>query len=291
MGINPKYPVYIVSRKRADSRLTSRAFERLGVPYRIVIDAPEYDDYAAVIDPKKILIMPERYREEYDPFDYLGDTKAKGPGCARNFCWDHSIGEGFARHWVFDDNVKEFYRYHKNVFMKVTDGTIFRVMEDFVDRYTNVAIAGLQYFMFISRKQKRPPISMNTRIYSMLMINNTIPYRWRGRYNEDTDLSLRVLKDGWCTVEFNAFVGDKINTQVIKGGNTEQFYSKEGTLPKSQMQVAMHPDVSKLVWKFNRWHHTVDYSPFKNNKLIRKAGVEIPDEPNNYGMRISRRKV
>jgi len=28
------------------------------------------------------------------------------------------------------------------------------------------------------------------------LIRNDIPYRWRAKYNEDTDLSLRVLKDG-----------------------------------------------------------------------------------------------
>lgn len=32
----------------------------------------------------------------------------------------------------------------------------------------------------------------------------------------------------------------------------------------------MHPDVSELVWRFRRWHHVVDYSPFKNNPLILK---------------------
>jgi hypothetical protein len=53
------------------------------------------------------------------------------------------------------------------------------------------------------------------------------------------------------------------------------------------MQVAMHPDVSKLVWKFGRWHHVVDYSPFKQNKLILKDGISIPKEPNEYGMRLT----
>ena len=62
------------------------------------------------------------------------------------------------------------------------------------------------------------------------------------------------------------------------------FYKNEGTLPKSQMLVDMHPDVTKLVWRFNRWHHQVNYKPFKNNKLIKKEGLIIPDGINNYGM-------
>ena len=51
-------------------------------------------------------------------------------------------------------------------------------------------------------------------------------------------------------------------TQKIKGGNTDEFYETEGTLPKSKMLEEMHPDVAKVVWKFNRWHHQVDYSGF-----------------------------
>jgi hypothetical protein len=123
--------------------------------------------------------------------------------------------------------------------------------------------------MFIAAKQKYPPFVLNTRIYSCNFIRNDIPYRWRGRYNEDTDLSLRILKDGWCTVQFNVFIQKKINTQKIAGGNTKEFYAEEGTLPKSKMQVKLHPDVSKLVIRFNRWHHHVDYRQFKYNKLKR----------------------
>jgi hypothetical protein len=147
-------------------------------------------------------------------------------------------------------------------------------------------MAGPNYQMFVSRKDKGiPPYIINTRIYSCNFIRNDMPYRWRGRYNEDTDLSLRMLKDGWCTIQFNAFLQNKISTQIIKGGNTAEFYSKEGTLPKSQMQVALHPDCSTLVWKFNRWHHYVDYKRFKQ-KLIRKDGLIIEDKINNYGMKL-----
>jgi hypothetical protein len=110
--------------------------------------------------------------------------------------------------------------------------------------------------------------------------------RWRGRYNEDTDLSLRVLKAGLCTIQFNAFLQEKATTQTMAGGNTEEFYSKEGTLPKSKMLEHLHPDVAKVVWKFNRWHHKVNYQPFKRNKLKLKDGLAIPSGVDNYGMKL-----
>jgi len=285
--MNPKYPIYIVSKNRSDTRFTSKALEKMNVPYHIIIEASDRDKYSAVIDKQKILILPEKYLDEYDTFDDLGRTKSTGPGAARNFAWDHSVKRGAERHWVMDDNIVGFMRWNNNLQLYVVTGAYFRAMEDFVDRYKNVAMAGPNYFMFAARKTKAPPFITNTRIYSCNLVKNNLPYRWRGRYNEDTDLSLRMLKDGWCTIQFNAFLQHKITTQAVKGGNTADFYQKEGTLPKSKMQVDMHPDVSKLVWKFNRWHHHVDYRPFKKNKLIKKDNIIIPKEPNNYGMALT----
>ena len=286
--MNPKYPLYIVSKGRWESRKTSNALEKMNVPYYIVVEEQEFGQYASVISEDKILILDKQYQRDYDTCDDLGDTKSKGPGAARNFCWQHSIDKGYDWHWVMDDNIINFRRLNNYEKIQVLNGTIFHAMEEFCLRYKNVAMAGPNYTMFAysADPSKVPPYYLNTRIYSCNLIRNDIPFRWRGRYNEDTILSLDILKAGWCTIQFNAFLQHKIRTQSIKGGNTEEFYSKEGTLPKSQMQVAMHPDVSRLVWKFGRWHHHVDYRPFKKNKLIRKEGIEIPQGVNNYGMEL-----
>ena len=63
-------------------------------------------------------------------------------------------------------------------------------------------------------------------------------------------------------------------------------YNALGTVNKSQMLVDMHPDVARMVWRYGRWHHHVDYSPFKVNQLRFKPGIEIPKGVNNYGMKL-----
>jgi len=284
--MNPDYPIYIVSKGRWESRLTSKALERINVPYKIIVEEQEKDLYASVISEEKILVLPKNYLQEYETCDELGNTKGVGPGAARNFAWQHSIEMGAKRHWVMDDNIASFNRLNRNLMCKVSSGTIFRASEDFVDRYENVAIAGFNYDFFAKAKEQIPPFVLNTRIYSLLLIKNDLPFRWRGRYNEDTDLSLRVLKAGMCTVQFNAFLQEKATTQTLKGGNTDEFYAKEGTLPKSQMIADLHPDVAKVVWRFNRWHHHVDYRAFKKNKLQRIKNIYIPDVVNNFGMKL-----
>jgi len=200
------------------------------------------------------------------------------------------MSSGAKCHWVLDDNIAAFGRLNRNLYVIVSSGTIFKCAEDFVDRYENVAISGFNYDHLAKAKTIIPPFVLNTRIYSCLLIKNDVPYRWRGRYNEDTDLSLRALKDGLCTVQFNAFLQEKATTQTIKGGNSEEFYDKEGTFKKSKMIEDMHPDVASVVWRFNRWHHHVNYKRFKLNKLVRKKGLVVPKGVNNYGMVITKIK-
>lgn len=286
LAMKNKYPNYIVSKNRWDNCKTGELFERLGMDYHIVVEEDQYDKYAEYYDKNKLIILDPTYLDNYETFDDLGDTKSKGPGAARNFAWDHSIKTYNSKwHWVWDDNIYDIHRLTHNKKISTRTLSWFRAQEEFADRYENVAIAGPNYTKFCKATDAVPPVVFNTRIYSCLMIRNDIPYRWRGRYNEDTDICLRVLKDGWCTIQFNAFLQDKATTQKIDGGNTEEFYSHEGTLPKSQMLKDMHPDVTEVVWKFNRWHHHVDYRPFKDNLLKKCENIEYPDDP-EYGMRL-----
>jgi hypothetical protein len=136
-----------------------------------------------------------------------------------------------------------------------------------------------------------PPLVLNTRIYSMTLINTALPYRWRGRYNEDTDICLRALKDGWATIQFNAFLGDKATTMTMKGGNTDAVYNTgDHRREFAESLKSQHPDVVEVVWKYDRWHHQVDYSPFKRNELRMRADVKPTGGDYEYGM-VLRRKA
>lgn len=281
-----RFPIYIVSKGRHDTRMTARYLDAMHVEYLMIVEAQELELYAAKMPREKLLVLDRSYQDRYETCDALGDTKSKGPGAARNFAWDHAIARGAEWHWVMDDNIQGFYRLNRNTKIQLGDGTCFKAMEDFCLRYTNLVMAGPNYESFAARRQKHPPFVANTRIYSCNLIRNNIPFRWRGRYNEDTDLSLRILKAGFCTVQFNAFLQNKIATQTVPGGNHADFYEKEGTAPKSRMLYELHPDVTRLVRRWDRDHHYVDYSGFRRNRLIKREGVEIAQGVDEFGMQI-----
>ena len=280
----PKFPIYIVSKGRWKRRPTANTLELMGVKYYIIVEEDEYQHYCQRVK-GKVLILPKEDKEQYDTF-WKDDDPRTGAGPARNFAWDHSLQNGHEFHWVMDDNIEAIERYNHNLKIKCYDSTPFYIMEDFVLRYKNVAIAGPNYSHCCPATDGRKPLYFNTRIYSTLLIRNDIPYRWRGRYNEDTDLSLRALKDGWCTVQFNLFLQGKRATQTLRGGNSEVFYDKEGTLKKSQMLVDMHPDCAKLIYQYNRDHHHVNYKRFARNILKFKDDYIIKKGVNEYGMKL-----
>ncbi len=271
-SINPRYPVYIPSKGRWETRLTSKALELMGVPYRIVVERQEYDQYASVIDPRKILVLP---------------FSGRGLVPTRNWIWEHSIAEGHRRHWTLDDNLMYFLRFNQNRRYKATNGVIFRAIEDFVERYENVPVAGMHYAMFAPVKVKHSqPFVTNTRVYSNMLLDNCCTHRFRDVYNDDTDLCLRILKAGQCTILFYAFLVEKQATMRLNGGMTP-LYQGDGRLEMARSLQRQHPDVVKIVRKWGRWQHQVDYRPFKGNKLIRKPGVVIPAGVDNYGMKLS----
>lgn len=295
----PKHPLYVVSKGRSSYMLTSRALTTMGLPHFVVVEPHESDSYRAAVErlrlTAKIIELDLDYKATYELCDSLGHTRSTGPGPARNFAWQHSIDTGAKWHWVMDDNIRDFYRLNQNRRTKCVNPAMFRAMEDFCERYMNVAMAGPNYTFFAPDRRKLPPFIRNTRIYSCNLIRNDVPFRWRGRYNEDTILSLDMLKAGWCTIQFYAFLQHKMATQSLKGGNTDEFYHREGTkglgryaengtTAKSEMLARVHPDVARLTWRYGRVHHHVDYRPFKARPLVLRKGIRLPEVPNNYGM-------
>lgn len=280
--INTRYPVCIMSKGRADCQTTGKLLDRMGVKYKFFVEETEGDLYKQHLGEDKVIVMP---------FHDLG----QGSIPARNFIWEWALTHGFKRHWVMDDNLVTSGRFNHGARRRCFSSAVFRAIEDFCDRYQNIAIAGPNHENFMNDFYDKPVI-WNTRIYSCSLIDTSLPHRWRGRYNEDTDLCLRLLKDGYCSAQFNVLFIKKAATagskgKALKGGNTDNVYNTgDHRRAFAESLKEQHPDVVEVVWKLNRWHHQVDYSKFKKNKPILKDGITPRADMNEYGMEIRKRK-
>jgi hypothetical protein len=284
----PQYPIYIPTKGRYHSQKTIKALDRIGVPYIAVVEEQEFDLYAAFGVPEaRLLVLPHR---------------DKGLIPTRNWIWDHAQASGVKRFWTMDDNIMAFFRLNRNTKYKFADGTFLRIMEEFTDRYLNVVISGMHYHMFLVKKREWPPLYINHRVYSNMLLATDYrdprgkPYRNEMElYNDDTDLNLRVLKDGNCTLLFNAFLAQKAATMSMKGGMAPYYQTgmkkeDDGRWKATNELYQKHPDCVKIIRRWGRWHHYVDYSRFATNKLILRPGVQIPTDVNDYGMRLIPRK-
>lgn len=271
-----RYPVFVPTKGRAETPYTLKVFLEMGLPFRAVVEEQERDQYAAVVGAARLLVLPFRDR---------------GLVATRNWIWDQAQAEGVSRFWTFDDNIWRFDRLNRNRKVAVKTPAMFCAMEDFVDRYENIAIAGCNYRNFAKQKQRIPPFELNTRVYSNMLIQTDLrapdghAYRNRGFYNDDTDLCLQVLKDGWVTVLFNAFLVSKKTTMTVKGGMTPH-YQGDGRLKMAQEITTRHPDVARVSWKWGRWQHHVDYRPFRKNRLRLKPGIVVQPDNDEHGMRL-----
>lgn len=244
-----KYPIYIISKGRYENPLTANIFLKENINFFIVIEPQEYNNYKKNIPEKYILKLP---------FKNLG----KGSYPARNYCWEHSINNGFNKHYLFDDNIRKFTKLDKGIRIPVTAKESLIVLQKFTDKYKNVAISGFNYRYFVTRNNKKP-FTYNTHVYSGMLINNKIPFRWRLKYNEDVDLCLQALNKGYNTILLNAYLIDKTSTTVkMKGGNQDELYknnSFEKTILKSKSLQEVWPEYVEVKMRFGRAHHVVNW--------------------------------
>lgn len=270
----PKYPIYIPSKGRADCMLTTKLFDSCGVPYRIVVEPSQVEHYGAWND--RLLVLPKN---------------DQGLVYSRNWIKDHARAEGHVRHWQFDDDIHYMMRVFRGNRLPIAANLALGFAEEFVDRYENVALASFNSTFFApcrygATDNKFPPFYLNARCYTCFLVLNDLPNRWRRQYNEDTDMSLQVLSDGWCTVLFNAFLIWTPETMSYKGGQTD-IYVNDGRLRMARQLESMWPGTVTMTRRHGRPQHMIKHDwKYFDTPLKKKADVVIPTGPNEGGMRL-----
>lgn len=274
--MTPKYPVFIPSKGRAHCMLTPKTFDASGVPYTVVVEPSQVESYTAHGYGDKLLVLPEN---------------GQGLVYSRNWIKDYSRGQGHERHWQFDDDIYHFRRLYRGNKLPVTAAIALAVAEEFVDRYENIALASFNSKFFVPARygvgaKSFPPFYLNARCYTCFLVLNSLPNRWRRRYNEDTDMSLQVLADGWCTVLFNAFLMHTPETMSQKGGQTG-IYVDDGRLRMARQLESMWPGTVTVGRRHGRPQHRIqdDWRKF-DTPLRKKPGVVVPDGANEFGMKM-----
>jgi hypothetical protein len=257
MASELKYPVYIISKGRYEKTLTAENFEKSGIDYLIAVEPQEYELYCKKLGSKRVLKLP---------FANLG----LGSYPARNYCWEHAKANGHKYHWLFDDNILFWMKWVNGKRVKWEDINSALLYVEQNANKSNVDISGFEEPNFVVKPPKKA-FKTNCHVYSAMLIKNSLPFRWRLKYNEDVDLCLQVLHNGGSTSSCVYYMANKVSTaDKMKGGNQTELYKgnkAEKNLLKAKMLEAVWPQYAKTVIRFNRHHHLVDWKVFKRNKF------------------------
>jgi hypothetical protein len=289
--ILPRYPVYVPSKGRYESGLTPKFLIKDGVPFYLVVEPQEVDEYSKRYGYERLLVLPWSGNDTTRQA-FCKERRIENGGliAARNWIKEHSIALGAERHWQLDDNIRMVFRWYRGQRIPCDSGVALRAVEDFTDRYENIAISGMNYHMFGAGKA--PPFIANCHVYSCSLVNNAIPHYWRLAYNDDVDICLQVLADGWCTALVNVFLVEKMPTMKVKGGNTDDLYQGDGRLKMARSIERMWPGVVETRRRFKRPQHVVkDAWKRFDTPLKLKPGIHLDQlGPNEYGMELVQKK-
>jgi hypothetical protein len=254
--LKPRYTLYIPSKGRPqrDHSLTTSLLEQSELEFVLVVEPQDADAYAETYGRERLVELPFR---------------DKGIAATRSWIKDHSIERGERRHWQLDDNLRRFCQFDRGARVTCTPALALSSLEQFVDRYENVAIAGFKNIAF--GKWVKKPFQINQQVYCCVLVDNSTPHRWRGPGCEDTDYSIQVLTDGLCTVLINVFQIEKTATGKMKGGNTDAHYQDDGRLERARWLEREWPAMATVVRRNGRPSMEVrGWSKFPS-RLIRKA--------------------
>jgi hypothetical protein len=207
------HPVYIPSKGRATTCTTPALLEASGIEFILAVEPQDADAYRQEFGTKAVLVM---------------DKNDQGIAYARNFIKQHSIDLEHSYHWQLDDDVKQFMHRVNGKKLRVSALEALKPIEAMIAPYKNVGAAGLKHERFAWAAKR--PIDYNQQICSAGLFSNEVKAAWRGyglgAQHSDTDYSLQMLFDGFCTVTFNRILYDPPALGSIDGGCNAEGYLK-----------------------------------------------------------------
>ena len=266
-GVKTKYPIYIPSHGRSESMLLPPLLKEWKIPFHLVVDDSQWDLYRRKGYEQYMLKLP-----------FLNNGTSFPP---RVFIHEHSRDNGDKRHWQVDDNIRCFRYFNGRTRHQIEPGLALRLIENFCDRWSNVAIYGPYYSFFTIPRTVKVPYRKNIHVYSCMCIKNDIPFGWRGPWNEDVDLCLQSLAHGMCTVGTHFVCSDKMATMTVKGGNSTAYQNLDSRAYGSRSLQQRWPGVVELTNKYGRPHFHVkdNWQMFKDIPLV-KDNNYVPESIN-----------
>ena len=224
-----RHDIYIISLGRYEYLDTAKSLEKMKQKFFIVVEPFEFELYKTRMEGWKYGTVLSCGTD----FHILKE----GSKHVRNWIHHRNISNRSTHYWLLDDNMKGWFRHHRNQYCKVLDGSCFYYVENMQKHFKNVGICGHSYKSDVPAIDKgRSHLNVNSKVYSSFLIDVKLCKKledgsmnmWRGKYNEDIILCIDSLKLGLSTFTTTQYLVNKMTTGKRKGGNQLDLYKTKG---------------------------------------------------------------
>ena len=259
--------VYIISKGRPQCK-TARTLQKIGFPgdWFIVCGTNDdaLDEYMRLWGPERVKVFDfDDQVARTDTMDNFGfDSMASGACPARNATREISRARGERRHWQLGDDYTGFQVTDFKTMTRPTvrDGArLYELMEAIASFADACGLANAGF----------PPATIETtpengKTFSLRVFNaHNLPsgdgfVPWVARMNDDLINAINVWRRGGMEMSVKFLSMNMPPTQSESGGLSE-LYRSEGTVRKTAYAVMAAPGAVRLVKRFKRYHHAVDW--------------------------------
>lgn len=259
--------IYIISKGRPQC-ITARTLVKMNYPGEWFIVCGNNDETLPQYKENwgdRVLVF-DWYEEikHTDTLDNFGfEEKASGACPVRNATMKISQKRGELRHWQFDDDYTIFMHFDKSLKknVKFDSGVQFEEWLYRIAKFGHEARMSNIGFAQSAETFPENACTFSRRIFNAHNLPSTddIFVPWVGRMNDDLINAINVWKSGGYEMQLKHMNMTMPNTQSEQGGLTEM-YNQDGTVRKSAYPVLVAPNATRLVVRFGRYHHSVDWS-------------------------------
>ena len=271
--------IYIISKGRPEC-LTARTLTELNYPGEWFIVCGNNDETLDIYKKRwgeDRVIVFDWYEEikETDTLDNFGfDRMPSGAVPVRNAVIRISRERGEKRHWQLEDDYRSFRLtdidlVHKS---KIEDGAKLQWWMCRIAKFAeqcNIPNCGFSLGTLESVPENA--LKPGTRVFNTHNQSSTgLATRWRGRLNDDLINAIETHRLGQKTEYTFKFMCLEMPPSQQEEGGLSDIYKTEGTVRKSAYPILLAPNATRLVIKFGRYHHRVDWNKIRSKVISDK---------------------
>ena len=288
------FNIYIPTHKRASTSYTFKELRRHGIEnVYMVIEANQYPAYKEAFGIEHLIIKNSHVRES-KIMDSMSSTQCSDSyrGAASIFLplqiLSRNLGE--ETYFTMDDDFMSFgIRQRKEPLQKDEDPTYDKdkwlrasslnpedinfkeFLGDFGEVYKKIRNRGMMALEKYGLCFAQPfgNVVRGTRCYSCYITSNDRQLDHFSRQNDDIITSMETSKAGYVNLVSETISYASEDTQNSKdGGGMDGVYSRFGTVDKSYCLIRSHPQYTRATFKYNRIHHSADFSGYNKKRLL-----------------------